>query len=77
LRDPLFWYANAAFLLLAIGSIVWAKSPEGRALSRIVTYLKMVCLTYVIVHLVRTPQHLRALNVRGIRRRACHWWSSA
>jgi O-antigen ligase len=60
LRDPLFWYANAAFLLIAIGSVVWAMSPK-LALVEIITYLKMVCLTYIVVHLVRTPRELRML----------------
>jgi O-antigen ligase len=60
LTDPLFWYANGFFLLLAIGSMVFAKSPK-LSLIEISNYLKMVALAYVIVHLVRTPQHLRTL----------------
>jgi len=60
LDDPLFWYANGVFLLIAIGSMVFAKSPK-LALAEIVTYLKMVLFTYLIVHLVRTPQDLRRL----------------
>jgi O-antigen ligase len=62
LEDPLFWYANAIFLLIAIGSMVWAKSPK-LSLVEIWNYLKMVGFAYVIVHLVRTPQHLRTLMV--------------
>lgn len=60
LTDPLFWYANAVFLLISIGSVLWAMSPMV-ALGQIATYLKMVFLTYIIVHLVRTPRDLRTL----------------
>ena len=60
LSDPLFWYANGFFLLIAIGSMVFAQSPK-LSLIEISNYLKMVALAYVIVHLVRTPQHLRTL----------------
>jgi hypothetical protein len=60
LSDPLFWYATGIFLLIAIGSMIFAQSPK-LSLIEISNYLKMVALAYVIVHLVRTPQHLRAL----------------
>lgn len=60
LQDSLFWYANAVFLLLAVGSMVWAMSPK-LSMVEIASYLKMVLFTYLIVHLVRTPHHLRSL----------------
>jgi O-antigen ligase len=60
LNDPMFWYANAVFLLIAIGSMVWARSPK-LSLIELGSYLKMLCLSFLIVQLVRTPRHLRTL----------------
>lgn len=62
LNDSLFWYASAIFLLIAVGSIVWAQDVN-LALFELSNYLKMVVLTYLIVQLVRTPEHLRTLMV--------------
>jgi O-antigen ligase len=59
-NDALFWYAAAAFLLIAVGSMLWARDT-GLALFEISNYLKMVVLTYLVVQLVRTPQHLRLM----------------
>jgi putative inorganic carbon (HCO3(-)) transporter len=60
LTDSLFWYAVGMFLLIAIGSMVFAMSPK-LSLIEISNYLKMVALAYVIVHLIRTPRELRML----------------
>src|SRR5690349_6393771 len=60
LTDSLFWYAVGMFLLIAIGSMVFALSPK-LSLIEISNYLKMVALAYVIVHLIRTPRELRML----------------
>ena len=60
LTDPFFWYACALFLLISVGSMVWAPDPN-LSLFEISTYAKMVALTYFIVQLVRTPDDLRRL----------------
>jgi putative inorganic carbon (HCO3(-)) transporter len=60
LRDPLFWYACAIFMLISIGSMLWAPNP-ALSLFEISSYAKMVALTWFIVQLVRTPQDLRRL----------------
>jgi len=60
LKDPVFYLANGLFLLLAIGSMVWAPSPK-HSLADLVKYAKMLVLVFLIVQLVRTPRDLRSL----------------
>lgn len=60
LKDPVFYLANALFILIAIGSIVWAPSPK-HSLADLVKYAKMLVLVFLIVQLVRTPRDLRSL----------------
>jgi O-antigen ligase len=58
LDDPLFLYANAVFVLLALQSMLFARDPALSFLE-LSDYLKMMLVTFLIVQLVRTPEHLR------------------
>ena len=60
LEDPLFWYANAFFVLLSLQSMVFALDP-ALSFKELATYGKMVLVTWLIVQLVRTPNDLRFL----------------
>ena len=60
ITDPLFWYANGVFMLIAIGSMIFAQSPKI-ALVTLWSYVKMLALTLLTVQLVRTPAQLRTL----------------
>lgn len=60
LTDPLFLYANAVFLLIAVGSMIVARDP-AHSLGEVVEYLKVLVLVFLLVQLVRTPAQLRTL----------------
>lgn len=60
LEDPIFWYANALFLLVALQSMLFARDP-ALSFRELGGYGKMLLVTYLIVQLVRTPDDLRRL----------------
>ena len=60
LDDPWFWYANALFLLISLGSMVFARDPV-LSFKELSSYAKMVLVTYLVVQLVRTPDDLKRL----------------
>jgi O-antigen ligase len=60
LDDPLFLYANAVFVLLSLQSMLFARDP-ALSFIELSDYLKMMLVTFLIVQLVHTPDHLRQL----------------
>ena len=58
LVDPLFWWASATFLLIAVGSMLFATTP-GLALAELNRYFKCMLVVFLIAQLVRTPDDLR------------------
>jgi O-antigen ligase len=59
-NDAVFWSFVALFAMLAIQSMLVAYSPE-RSIERFLAFLRALALTWLIVHYVRTPNHLRQL----------------
>jgi O-antigen ligase len=60
LEDPIFWFANAFLLLVALQSMLFARDP-ALAFQELSKYGKILLVTYLIVQLVRTPGDLRRL----------------
>lgn len=61
LPDAFFWCAVAAFAMISLHSMLVARDVEA-SLRELLTFGKILLVVVLIVHLIRTPDHLRSLS---------------
>lgn len=60
LPDTYFWSAVAAFTMIALFSMLFARDI-GASMRELGSFAKMLLVVVLITHLIRTPRHLRGL----------------
>lgn len=60
LRDPVFWWSLGFFAIFGFQSMLVAHHID-LSLLRVLAYVKVFLLVFLIVQFVRTPEHLRTL----------------
>lgn len=59
--DGLFWFSTAAFFVVCVQSMIWARD-YGQSFTTLGVLFKTVLLTVIVAYVVRSPEDLRALG---------------
>jgi O-antigen ligase len=59
--DRLFWFSTAAFFVICVQSMIWARD-YGQSFTTLGVLFKTVVLTVIVAYVIKSPEDLRALG---------------